>query len=241
MFLSRLALDVRASVTRRGLSDVNYLHQRVLAAFPQKVSPASPRASLGVLFRLDRTADGRLTLLVQSELRPDWSTFPAEALARGDPFAGDEANPAVKEVGRQFEALVAGAKLRFRLRANPTKKVDTKTGPDGKRRNGRRVALTSEADRQAWLKRKGEQHGFRVLSVDVGGRDTPALLDVSEGRARGYRPEAAEGHGTMTFGSALFDGTLEVTDAGAFRAMLAAGVGSGKAFGFGLMSIAPEG
>ena len=219
--------------------DVNFLHQEVLAAFPEGVSPAAPRASLGVLFRLDRTADGRLTLLVQSAHRPDWSRFPKAALTPVDAFAGEESNPTVKEIGQLFESVSAGALLRFRLRANATKKVDTKTGPDGKRRNGRRVALTKEADRLAWIMRKGEQHGFGVLSVNIGGRDTPALLDVSEGRARGYRLDAEEGHGTMTFGSALFDGTLRVTERDAFRAMLRAGIGSGKAFGFGLMSIAP--
>jgi CRISPR system Cascade subunit CasE len=238
MFLSRLMLDVRAGHTRRCLSDVNFLHQQVLAAFPEGVSPATPRASLGVLFRFDRLADGRLALLVQSAQRPDWSRFPKSALSDVDAFSAEEANPAVKDVGRLFAALQAGALLRFRLRANPTKKVDTKTGPDGKRRNGRRVALTKEADRLAWLMRKGEQHGFKVLTVDVGGRETPALLDVSEGRAQGYRPGAEEGHGTMTFGSALFDGTLQVTDVEPFRTMLREGIGSGKAFGFGLMSIA---
>lgn len=242
MFLSRLMLDVRAGHTRRCLSDVNFLHQQVLAAFPEQVAPAAPRASLGVLFRLDRFADGRLVLLVQSQARPDWSRFPKGALTPVDGFAGSgEENPAVKELVRLFDTVQVGTQLRFRLRANPTRKVDTKTGPDGKRRNGRRVGLVSEGDRLTWLARKSDQHGFKLLTVDVGGHDTPTLLDVSEGRAQGYRPGAPEGRGTMTFGSALFDGTLEVTDVAAFRAMLVAGIGSGKAFGFGLMSIAPIG
>jgi CRISPR system Cascade subunit CasE len=36
----------------------------------------------------------------------------------------------------------------------------------------------------------------------------------------------------------LFSGRLEVTDAALFRDALAKGIGSGKAFGFGLLSIA---
>jgi CRISPR system Cascade subunit CasE len=239
MYLSRLLLDVRAGITRRFLSDVNYLHQQVLAAFPEGLSPAAPRAALGVLFRLERIGDGRLILIVQSAAAPDWRRFPLSALVVADHLGGDGTNPAVKEVGAQFASLTTGMPLRFRLRANPTKKVDTKTGPDGRRRNGRRVALNKEADREQWLARKGEQHGFRVSSVSVAGRDTPDLLDVSEGRAQGYRPAASEGHGTMTFGSALFEGILVVTDAGRFREALRTGVGSGKAFGFGLLSVAP--
>jgi CRISPR system Cascade subunit CasE len=37
----------------------------------------------------------------------------------------------------------------------------------------------------------------------------------------------------------VFEGRLRVTDAEAFRRALAAGIGSGKAFGFGLLSVAP--
>jgi CRISPR system Cascade subunit CasE len=43
----------------------------------------------------------------------------------------------------------------------------------------------------------------------------------------------------MTFGSVLFEGRLAITDTEQFRATLAAGIGSGKAYGFGLLSVAP--
>jgi CRISPR system Cascade subunit CasE len=43
----------------------------------------------------------------------------------------------------------------------------------------------------------------------------------------------------MTFGSVLFEGVLQVTDPDGFRETLATGIGSGKAYGFGLLSIAP--
>ena len=41
----------------------------------------------------------------------------------------------------------------------------------------------------------------------------------------------------LTLAGASFEGNLAVTDADAFRAALAAGIGPGKAFGFGLLSI----
>lgn len=240
MYLSRLVLDVRSGAVRRWLSDVDQLHRDVLAAFDRAPSSEAPRATLGVLFRLDRQRDGRLLLLVQSNEKPAWHRLPTGVLARAD--ALDEAfdNPAVKDLDAQLDALKEGHILRFRLRANPTKKVDTKTGPDGKRRNGRRVALTSEADRLAWLRRKGEQHGFELGSVEQSGR-VPDVLDVSEGRSVGHRPGAAEGQGRLTFGSCVFEGTLRVTRLVDFRQALATGIGSGKAFGFGLLSVAPAG
>ena len=46
------------------------------------------------------------------------------------------------------------------------------------------------------------------------------------------------GHGT-THLSVLFEGLLRITDETCFLETLVRGIGSGKAFGFGLLSIAP--
>ncbi len=43
-----------------------------------------------------------------------------------------------------------------------------------------------------------------------------------------------------TFQGVLFEGSLQVVDAEAFRKALAHGIGPGKAFGFGLLSVASE-
>lgn len=45
----------------------------------------------------------------------------------------------------------------------------------------------------------------------------------------------------ITFASVLFEGLLRVTNPDAFRSALEMGIGSGKAYGFGLLSIAPAG
>lgn len=240
MYLSRLILDVRSGAVRRWLSDVDQLHRDVLAAFDRAPSSEAPRATLGILFRLDRQRDGRLLLLVQSNEKPSWHRLPTGVLTRPDVM--DEAfdNPAVKELDAQLAGVQEGQILRFRLRANPTKKVDTKTGADGKRRNGRRVALTSEADRLAWLRRKAEQHGFELGAVEQSG-NVPDVIDVGEGRSVGARQNAPEGHGRVTFGSCVFEGTLRVRQLTEFKQALVSGIGSGKAFGFGLLSVAPAG
>jgi CRISPR system Cascade subunit CasE len=56
---------------------------------------------------------------------------------------------------------------------------------------------------------------------------------VPEGRDRNGKP----GHAGV-FLAIWFEGLLEVTDPQRFAATLACGVGSGKAFGFGLLSVA---
>ena len=60
--------------------------------------------------------------------------------------------------------------------------------------------------------------------------------------AKGNRKDARRKMGEsykMTHLAVRFDGFLRVTDAGAFRETLTRGIGSGKAYGFGLLSVAP--
>jgi CRISPR system Cascade subunit CasE len=57
---------------------------------------------------------------------------------------------------------------------------------------------------------------------------------IPEGRDRNGKP----GH-AGEFLAVRFEGVLAVTDPEVFRATVAAGIGSGKAFGFGLLSVGP--
>jgi CRISPR system Cascade subunit CasE len=106
---------------------------------------------------------------------------------------------------------------------------------------GKRVAIVVEADQIAWLLRKGMAGGFRIPGewVERGGRRLPNFrVDVI--------PEGAvwcgkAGHRDGRFVAARFDGILEVTDPAVFRKTVEHGIGSGKSFGFGLLSVAPAG
>ena len=61
-----------------------------------------------------------------------------------------------------------------------------------------------------------------------------------DGWVRGEKKDKSDGRvHSISCRAVLFDGLLEVTDADAFRNTLAAGVGPGKGFGFGLLSVAP--
>jgi len=115
--------------------------------------------------------------------------------------------------------LSQGTQLRFRLRANPTarRKIDGAA-------EGKRVGLTTEEDQRAWLARKGDQGGFRPDGVIV----------IDEGQVKAAKPS---GH-TLTFRSVRFEGVLVITDPDRFTEALQAGIGSAKAFGFGLLSVA---
>ncbi len=124
------------------------------------------------------------------------------------------------------EEFLAHARYRFSLLANPTRKV--RSNASGERtKNGRRLALTERADLVQWLQRKGEAGGFTV--------NTDTLRTVPRGRE--FFHKDAHTHGTHS--AVDFQGELIVKDPLHFRSAVAAGIGSAKAFGFGLLVLAP--
>lgn len=250
LYLSRLLLDPHGRDVRRDLADCHALHARVMAAFPKLAeADGDARERLGVLYRLDASPRGEcIQLLVQSLAAPDWSR-----LDRGYLLAtpGTLRNPDCKPLDGALDALRDGMDLRFRLRANPTRRVNaSKRGSDPLA--GKRVELQTEAEWDAWLARKGEAAGFSLLDVrsqaDSGlldqmaavyGAARPAREPVPDVRAAGGLKVTGRKAGRrVTFGAVLFEGRLRVTDADRLRAAIASGIGTGKAYGFGLLSVA---
>jgi len=185
MYLSRLVLNARSRVVRRDLADCQSLHRTVLAAFPSKSDDVGARKEFGVLHRLEPSRRGIApVLLVQTVEAPNWSRLPPEYLAP----SATSTNPAIVPLRSFLDSLHPGERLRFRLRANPTKKVDTKSGPNGERRNGRRVKLKTEAEQVAWLRRKAAEASFEVLAVKASS-DIAALDVVDEGQSTGVSRE----------------------------------------------------
>ncbi len=225
MYLSRLILNPRSREVRRDLADCQALHARLMCAFPQvDGAKGSARAALGVLYRAESDPrSGLATVLVQSRSQPDWSRLPSGYLLQFGPDGPE--NPACKEVSAAYAALGPGDVLIFRLLANPTRKIATRSGPNGERRNGQRVELRGEEAWHQWLARKGEQGGFRVLSVrarpcssagDAPG-EVPDARVTPRDKVVGYRDGGAEGTSQqkLTFGAVLFEGRLRIWHASA--------------------------
>jgi len=124
-------------------------------------------------------------------------------------------NPAVKAFDLQ---PAPGQRLTFRLRANPTRRL---VQPAGK---GKRIGIYKVDEQIQWLNRKAETGGFVIESV------LPTQQQRADDRKR-----------DLKFLSVQFDGILRVTDSEQFAMALANGIGSGKAFGFGLLSVARAG
>ncbi|WP_025745504.1 type I-E CRISPR-associated protein Cas6/Cse3/CasE [Kallotenue papyrolyticum] len=235
LYLSRLLLNLRHRVVRHDLGDVHELHRTILRAFPPAPTPEAARQHFGVLFRLDPLPDRpfQARLLVQSRHAPDWSFLPDGYLA---PASDERGNPAVREIAHEYARITPGSVLRFRLRANPTRRIRKNNLEQDEKWRGKRVDLRREADQIAWLQRKAEQGGFRLLTVSVAS-DVPDVRVMPQAGAYGYRRIGAE-RKRLTFGAVIFEGRLVVQDVERFRATLISGIGSGKAYGFGLLSVA---
>jgi CRISPR system Cascade subunit CasE len=235
LYLSRLIVNVRDRVARQDLGDVHQLHRTILGAFPQAPDSDTARQHFGILFRAEPIPDQPLLarILVQSSYEPTWSHLSPGYLA---PAPDDRGNPAVRPLDGEYERLVAGMMLRFRLRANPTQRISQNNQQQDEKWRGKRVELRREEDQLRWIGRKAEHSGFRLLSIAT----RPDLVDVCispQAKVIGVRSNEPT-RPRMTFGAALFEGLLQVQDVDRFRHTLMTGVGSGKAYGFGLLSIA---
>lgn len=217
MYLSRLILNPRSRRVQRELAHPYEMHRSIMHAFRLDLQAGEER----VLWRVDEHPRLGLMLLVQSRELPDW-VWLAEEGARGYLLPADEPNPAVKSF--QLQPAV-GQSFTFRLRANPTKRLSA-----GKGNAGKRVGIYDEDEQLAWLARKGEQHGFRLLQAQVS-RDAQIVNEKAIHRDKAVHD--------LKLLSVQFDGVLQVVESSLLHKAVESGIGSGKGFGFGLLSLAP--
>ncbi len=225
MYLLRAFLDPRSRQVRIDARDPDSLHKTVMRAFPDDAGP-NPRKSHQVLHRLEQDRE-RTVLLVQSRVPPATEKWPRGYLLEPSDdldlaMSALGENPAVRPL--PIDRIGDGDRFAFRLKANTTRKIDTKTGSDGNKRNGRRVPVRGDEERLAWLQRHAERGGF---SVD------PGRLRITE-----VGPAGGRGKESVVVAGTLFEGILRVERAADFHTALAGGIGPAKAFGFGLLSLA---
>ncbi len=125
------------------------------------------------------------------------------------------------------EDFLAAGSFRFSLLVNPTRKLVVRNEAGERKKNGRRIALTKREDLIAWMQRKAEAGGF-----DIG--DVESLRTVPKPRSYFQKAGMQGVHFAVEF-----QGVLTVTDPSLFRTTFTTGIGSAKAFGFGLLALAP--
>lgn len=224
MHLHRIHLNPRCKEARRDLADPYQMHATLCRAFFPAETPCPAGA---LLWRLEPETDreGRPRVLIQSRETPDWSRIPVPNwLAKDEP-------------GKKltFDTIKAGQVFQFRLRANPCKTVQ-----------GKRQGLVHPDAQQAWLARKGEQHGFTLPESTTSdyldfmqSTEAQAYYDVRVAHEQMLKGTQHGGNAIRVY-SVLFEGRLTVINPERFSAALITGIGPGKVMGLGLLSVVPR-
>lgn len=196
--------------SRRVQAEINDPYQMHRTLAKAFGDEADSQQAARCLFRVEETPHG-WRVLVQSRTPPVWEL---QTVAPDYHLAPPQQ--------KTFAPLVSlGQTYAFRLRANPTRRHSAK--PEDSRL-GNRVGLYREEERLDWLTRKAAAHGFALCSV------AQTSEARSECRAKDRR---------AVFSAVRFDGVLRVTDPALLMEALSGGIGAGKGFGFGLLSLSP--
>lgn len=252
MYLSLLEVNIDASPGRLWIRNIYHVHQRLCMAFPSSqqketdpefIASFNPEGFQHVhdgnkprsgeqsfLFRIDPLPPGRAMITVQSAISPDWEyAFQnARYLLTGPP-----------KTIPFTPTFNTGQTLKFRLAANPTKRLRKDSiGPDGnpvqERWIGKRVPVPTN-EMESWLSLRASNGGFSVEHLNT----------VQTGYAYfSKRRNESQTVGTNSKHEArlrqvIYEGDLKITESDVFSATLIKGIGSAKGFGFGLLSVAP--
>lgn len=213
MYLSYLLLDQNKADVRRALGNAYEMHRTILRAFDDDTQ-APAREKFGILYRL---FDERgLKLYVLHQAKADWNKIKNQ----GFTLAKIANNP--KPMATTVESLKAHATYTFDLLCAPTRKVKR----EGKL--GHRQFLATPEERVHWLQRKGEQSGFALSGASL----------MEGGQLKVFVKKRECEQSALT--AVRFQGELTVTDAERFRTAFSKGIGSGKAFGLGMMLLFPR-
>lgn len=197
--------------------DRNNRRTRMALAAPSKLHGAVETAFPGPrqrnLWRID-TRGGQDYLLILSEEKPDLSHAAAQFAPPGETWQTKDYKPLLDRIQK-------GSRWRFRLCANPTY---AKKAEDGGR--GQVRAHATIQNQLRWLLERCEKHGFSLK---------PEEFNVV--KQQWYRFQKGTSDRKVEFLTVTYEGLLEVQDPERFREMLCRGLGRGKAYGAGLMTL----
>ncbi|GAA4764812.1 type I-E CRISPR-associated protein Cas6/Cse3/CasE [Streptomyces sanyensis] len=207
--IARIRLNPHSRAVQRDLRDATEMHRTLMRMIPDNLGD-TPRHDTGFLFRIDED-DETSTVLVQATVPLDHAGLPT---GYGD--------VRIKQLKPMFAALRPGLGVRYRIALNPAKRE--RLPLEQKNRRGRIVPLTgAEADQ--WWARRAREAGLHLTSV------IPTPL----------RPVRPHGRNAPPVRHSLirYDGTATITDPVALTQALLQGIGRGKPYGAGLLSLAP--
>lgn len=214
MILSQIILDPAKPETMSALSSPDSIHRILAKAANGQTYPR---------WRLETdSSSSRLLVLSQAKLNTsfleDVISHPSIRSLDYDPFV---------------ERLKEGQQLAFHLKANPIRRHQDAGG------HRRHVACKTEQEQLAWLYHQGKVYGFEIS----GGQ----AYVLRQERLQFFRhPEKQKKQHSPSSGSPVilhavtFQGILRITDLERFKTAVCNGIGHGKGFGLGMLSLFPR-
>lgn len=247
MYFTRFPINLTRREARRLVSSPYHMHAAVAGSFP----PLEREGDGRILWRIDKLPGGGAYLYIVSPGRPS-------LIGMNEQIGFPDLEPSwqTRDYGPFLEQLAVGQRYAFRLVANPTVSRSTRGGNTrvvNGLGNSKRISHLTILQQEAWLIGKDAytgrsadvpelfasqttprsvRSGFVVLQDEYG---VPRLV-VSNSHKRTFAKGSQKN--PITLSVAQFDGLLEVSDAEALRHALVSGIGHGKGFGCGLMTLA---
>lgn len=253
MYFTQFPVNMTRRESRKLLASPYLMHAAVAGSFPPETA-ADADIPGRVLWRVDKMQNGVTRLYIVSPSKPS-------LVGLDEQIGWPDCEP--QWGTRDYDAFLAhienGQIYSFRLVANPVVNRSTRgANTDIANQQGlsKRIGHLTILQQEAWLVGKqayegsgvevpklfadedssrSQRNGFEVLANE---EEIPDLV-VSNSQKLTFS-KGANG-GTITLVRAQYDGVLRVIDSDALRHALVNGIGHGKAFGCGLLTLVPFG
>jgi CRISPR system Cascade subunit CasE len=211
MYLSRVILNTQREGARRLISSPQRMHAGVMKSFSDWALRETSTQGRP-LWRLDQ--NGKDTLLyVLSPAQPDFTHLVEQAGRKNDQYG-----VATKDYAPVLKNIEDGKEYLFKTVLNPVKTIQ-----------GKRVPHLTNVQRKQWLIARSETHGFRVEETQFDNTKNTELRFTKQAEGKTLQ---------VSLSQATFQGHLTVTNTDLFKKTLCEGLGKGKAYGMGLITLA---
>lgn len=215
---SRILVDSRDRRAMYVFGSLERLHAVIARATNSDAQDKRRR----VLWRLDKAPHGAVQrLYIVSPSDPDYAIFEEELGVHVDRDCSS------CDYEPFLDHLDSGQEWAFRVTVNPTRSIPS----EGFASRGRRQPIVRRDEQTEWLFRQ-----FRKIGCHM----TINRLDQPEVAIRGTQQISFRKRGTtVVLTQVTFEGILSVDDSNSLRQALVDGIGSAKAYGCGLLTLAP--
>ena len=208
MFLAKLVINERNRKVQKDLGNAHKFHQQIMQAFPNEANQ-----------HVKENWNPRQEWNILFRHEPDSNIVLVQSAIEPDWSQLPQEylqKHVTKSINYTAEKFAPGQVFQFRLRANPSKR-DQETR--------KTVGFLKQADQLTWLERQSDRFGFRIHSTTV--IPSPNVFG-----------QKGKGSSPIRVTTALFQGILKVTDSVSFTKAVCEGIGRGKSYGCGLLSVA---